>query len=166
MKKIFGILSASILSCGIASAQTYAPTQTSKTPYGEVSIIQNHLYPTSVLLFKGEKTAPRITGNNSLDIVQTITDKNVDYVILRSNGGELCPARYSIVSVSDRGAFPTNFFGTCSDSPDIKKVGLNIVIEMPDLKGKKHKFIYENSHMTDNGHTVNLSCRNGQCDNF
>lgn len=166
MRKIFALLSLSLLSAGLASAQTYAPTQTSKTPYGEVSIIQNHLYPTSVLLFKGEKTAPRITGNNSLDIVQNFTGENADYVLLRSNGGELCPARYSIVSVSERGAFPTNFFGTCSDSPKVSQVNKSIVLDMPDLKGHKHHFVYENSHLTDNGHTVNVSCRNGQCDNF
>jgi len=110
-----------------------------------------------------------VPDGNALSIVEAFAIGDSDVVlVMKSSGGEACPAEYLFVSVGARGgATVSPTFGTCSDLVEAKQNGDAIAVNMPEYRGpaageaeqrraagKKHVFLYRAGRLTDNGREV------------
>lgn len=127
-----------------------------KFSFGEVSIEDNKL---EVSVAQGKKTIALDESYMFTSVEKTFTNDTKDNVLVlvqASSGGNGCPAMYFVVDIHKNGTVKQSpEFGTCSDIPKISYTNNNLVLQMPELNGKKvSTFKYTNGIVTKNGKVV------------
>lgn len=135
-------------------------SQSIPTRFGSLDISDENM-----LLYNGKHLSPEVEGNNSLSLVNSYRfgDKE-DVILLRDNGGDVCPALYYFISLSSFGLKQAGAFGTCTDIIHVHKSANSISVSMHGFAEKtgsradimkilkeKHIFIYKDGLLTENG---------------
>jgi hypothetical protein len=143
------------------SAVPQEPQETA-TRFGSLTVGEDR-----VLLFKGRRLDPPITGNNSLNLGEPLRIGFIDIVLVMDSGGAACPFLYYLVSVTNSGAKATPAFGTCAELTSIRRKGDFLVLRMPGFLGpfeppaarrraerERHVFVFRGGVVTENGRPV------------
>ena len=115
---------------GLAFAQVPQLPQKTSTRYGVLSVGDD-----SVLLFRGRRLEPSITGGYSLNLGRAFGIADRDVVLVANNGGTACPYLYYFVTLSKPGAQATHSFGTCNAVISVKQKGESISVSMHGYRG-------------------------------
>lgn len=127
-----------------------------KTSFAQVSIEDNTMHLT---LNQVKKTIPLDDSYMFTTIEETFTNASQDnflVLVQASSGGNGCPAMYFVVDIHKNGTVRQSpEFGTCSDIPKISYSNNSIILQMPELNGKKiATFTYKNGVVSKNGKVV------------
>lgn len=131
-------------------------TEVTKVSFAQVSIEDNTMHLT---LPQGKKTIALDDSYMFTTIEKTFINTSQDNVLLlvqASSGGNGCPAMYFVVDIHKNGIVKQSpEFGTCSDIPKISYSNNSIILQMPELNGKKiATFTYTNGVVSKNGKVV------------
>lgn len=85
--------------------------KTVSTRYGKLAVDKDNN-----LLFKGKIVQPKISGNNGLYLEKIFQIKDKDIALIYDLGGNICPASYYFVTLSNKDAQTTPSFGTCANA--------------------------------------------------
>lgn len=124
------------------------------TRFGTLAV-DSHL----LLYFNGKLVRPAIQGNSSLSIKQSFRMGGEDVHLIESLGGTACPAllNWVVVSRDVVRSFPT--FGTCTDIYEVRQSGVSLVVQMQDMQGVRHRYVFADRVLTDNGQQVTRPVR-------